>query len=293
MKKVIFKGAASAIVTPFKSDTEIDKKSFARLIDFQIENGIDAIVVCGTTGEASTMPDEEHVAAAKFCVDYVAGRVPVIAGGGSNDTRHGVELAKKLEQTGADALLCVTPYYNKTTQEGLFQHFKRTAEAVKTDILLYNVPSRTGLNINPETLKRLCELPNINGLKECNLLQIPDVVAACRDNLNLYSGEDGYVQFMMSAGGCGVISVLANVMPAYTHDMVKAYLDGDPARSLKMQVDALPLIKALFCEVNPIPVKEALNMMGFAVGDPRMPLVTMMPENREKLRTQLKAFGLI
>lgn len=293
MKKTIFKGAATAIVTPFLSDTKVDEKSFAKLIDFQIDNGIDAIVVCGTTGEASTMPDEEHVATAKFCVDYVAGRVPVIAGAGSNDTRHGVELAKKLEQTGADALLCVTPYYNKTTQEGLFQHYKRTAEAVKTDIILYNVPGRTGVNINPETCQRLSEIPNINGLKECNLLQIPDVVARCRDNLNLYSGEDGYVQFMMSAGGYGVISVLANVMPKYTHDMVKAYLDGDSAKSFTMQLDVLSLIKALFCEVNPIPVKEALNMMGFNVGECRMPLVNMMPENREKLRKELKAFGLI
>ena len=293
MKKTIFEGAGVAIVTPFIDDSHVDHKAFARLLDFQIENKTDAIIVCGTTGEASTMPDDEHVETVRFACEYVNKRVPVIAGGGSNDTKHGLALAKRLEQAGADALLCVTPYYNKTTQEGLYQHYRLTAEAVSIPVILYNVPTRTGLNIDPATLERLCKIPNVNGLKECHLLQIPDVYARCGDELNLYSGEDGYVQFLMSAGGKGVISVLSNVAPLYTHNMVRAYLDGDTKKAWEMQVKALPLIKALFCEVNPIPVKEALNMMGFNVGHCRMPLVDMSPANREILKREMAAFGLI
>ena len=295
MKKKIFTGAAVAIVTPFRGEhlEEVDYEKLGELIEFQIANGTDAIVICGTTGEASTMPDAEHLAVVEYAVKKTAGRVPVIAGTGSNDTRHAIVLSQKAEELGADALLSVTPYYNKTTQNGLYEHFKVIAESVSLPIILYNVPGRTNLNIEPATFERLCRIPNINAVKECNLLQVPETVSRCGDELNLYSGEDGHVHFLMSAGGLGVISVVSNIAPRYMSDMVKAYLNGDTETSWRMQVACQDLVKALFCEVNPIPVKEAVNMIGFDVGACRLPLVGMKPENRAKLAEAIENFRKI
>ncbi len=271
MKKPIFTGSAVAVVTPF-TENGVNFEVLAELCEFHIANGTDAIVVAGTTGEASTMPDEEHLTAIEFVVKTVAGRIPVIAGTGSNDTRHAVELSIKAQALGVDGLLCVTPYYNKASQEGLYRHFKAVADAVKLPIILYNVPSRTGMNINPETIARLAQLPNINGLKECKLEQVPDVVYQCAHTINLYSGEDAFVLPMLSYGGKGVISVVANVVQQQTHDMVEADISGDTAEATRIQTQLIPLIKAMFSDVNPIPVKFALSQMGFMVGDCRMPL---------------------
>ena len=292
MKQKIFTGAAVAIVTPFKGENfdEVDYDALGDLIEFQIDNGTDAIVICGTTGEASTMPDSEHLSVIEYAVRKTAGRIPVIAGTGSNDTKHAISLSRQAESLGADALLSVTPYYNKTTQNGLYEHFKAIAQSVSLPIILYNVPSRTNLNIEPATFERLCKIPNINAVKECNLLQIPETVKRCGDELNFYSGEDGYVHFLMSAGGLGVISVVSNIAPRYMSDMVKAYLNGEIEKSWKMQVACQDLVKALFCEVNPIPVKEALNLIGLRAGGCRLPLVGMKPENREKLVAAIENF---
>ena len=292
MKQKIFTGAAVAIVTPFKGENfdEVDYDALGDLIEFQIDNGTDAIVICGTTGEASTMPDSEHLSVIEYAVRKTAGRIPVIAGTGSNDTKHAISLSRQAESLGADALLSVTPYYNKTTQDGLYEHFKAIAQSVSLPIILYNVPSRTNLNIEPATFERLCKIPNINAVKECNLLQIPETVKRCGDELNFYSGEDGYVHFLMSAGGLGVISVVSNIAPRYMSDMVKAYLNGEIEKSWKMQVACQDLVKALFCEVNPIPVKEALNLIGLRAGGCRLPLVGMKPENREKLTAAIVNF---
>ena len=263
------------------------------MIEFQIANGTDAIVVCGTTGEASTMPDEEHLSVIEYAVKKVAKRVPVIAGTGSNYTIHAIELSQAAEKLGADALLSVTPYYNKTTQEGLYQHFKAIAESVNIPIILYNVPGRTNLNIAPETYARLCKIPNINSVKECNLLQLPETAKLCGDELNYYSGEDGLVHYLMSAGGLGVISVVSNIAPAYMSEMTHAFLDGDIKKAWKMQVECQDIVKALFCEVNPIPVKEAVNIVGLPGGKCRLPLVDMKPENRAKLANAIEEFKKI
>ena len=259
MKEKIFTGAAVAIITPFINDVQVDFDALGKLVEFQIAGGADAIVVCGTTGEASTMPDEEHLSVIEYVVKKVNKRVPVIAGTGSNYTVHAIEPSQAAEKLGADALLSVTPYYNKTTQEGLYQHFKAIAESVSIPIILYNVPGRTNLNIAPETYARLCKIPNINAAKECNLTQVPEIVKLCGDELNLYSGEDGLVQYLMSAGGLGVISVLSNIAPGYMSEMVHSYLDGNTKKAWEMQVACQDIVNALFCEVNPIPVKEAVN----------------------------------
>lgn len=295
MKEKIFTGAAVAIVTPFKgpNNEQVDFDAFGELIEFQIANGTDAIVVCGTTGEASTMPDEEHLSVIEYAVKKVAKRVPVIAGTGSNYTNHAIELSQAAEKLGADALLSVTPYYNKTTQEGLYQHFKAIAESVNIPIILYNVPGRTNLNIAPETYARLCKIPNINAVKECNLLQVPETAKLCGDELNYYSGEDGLVHYLMSAGGLGVISVVSNIAPGYMSEMTHAFLDGDIKKAWKMQVECQDIVKALFCEVNPIPVKEAVNIIGLPGGKCRLPLVDMKPENRAKLVNAIEEFKKI
>lgn len=295
MKEKIFTGAAVAIITPFKgpNNEQVDFDAFGELIEFQIANGTDAIVVCGTTGEASTMPDEEHLSVIEYAVKKVAKRVPVIAGTGSNYTIHAIELSQAAEKLGADALLSVTPYYNKTTQEGLYQHFKAIAESVNIPIILYNVPGRTNLNIAPETYARLCKIPNINSVKECNLLQLPETAKLCGDELNYYSGEDGLVHYLMSAGGLGVISVVSNIAPAYMSEMTHAFLDGDIKKAWKMQVECQDIVKALFCEVNPIPVKEAVNIVGLPGGKCRLPLVDMKPENRAKLANAIEEFKKI
>lgn len=290
MKKCIFTGSAVAIITPF-DDKGINFPVLKELCEFHIASHTDAIVVAGTTGEASTMPDEEHLSVIRFVVDVVNKRIPVIAGTGSNDTAHAVELSMKAAKTGADALLCVTPYYNKTSQKGLFLHFKAVASAVSIPIIIYNVPSRTGLNVNPETAKLLSEIPNIVGIKECNLAQAPDVAHLCGDELAIYSGEDGFVLPFLSLGGKGVISVMANIIPAQTHKMVTAYLSGDYKTAVDIQLDYLPLIHALFSEVNPIPVKEAMRILGYHTGDCRMPLCSMTENGHDALVKVLESYG--
>lgn len=291
MKRPVFEGSAVAIVTPFSKEG-VDYKKLARLVDFQIENGTDAIVVCGTTGEASTMPDEEHLATIEFVVKHVNGRVPVIAGTSSNDTAHGIELCRKATAIGADALLSVTPYYNKTSQEGLYRHFKAMADCTPLPIILYNVPSRTNLNINPQTVKRLSEIPNIAAIKECNLLQVPEVARLCGDDIVLYSGEDGLVVPMLALGAKGVISVASHIIPREMSQLVHSFLKGDIAASRRIQLEYLPLINSLFSDVNPIPVKEALNILGWEVGECRMPLCEMSPECKAKLVSVMAGYDL-
>ncbi len=292
-KKTVFTGAGVAIVTPF-NDNGIDYDAFRGIIEYQIANKTDAIIVCGTTGESSTMPDEEHLAAIKFAVDTVAGRIPVIAGAGSNDTKHGVELCKAAEKLGIDGLLLVTPYYNKTSQRGLYEHYKAMAEAVNVPIILYNVPSRTGLNIDVKTLKKLAQIDNIVGIKEAsgNIAYATQVAAECPE-LDMYSGNDDMIVPIMSLGGKGVISVLSNVMPAETHDICEKYLTGDVKGSLELQLKLLKLVKALFIEVNPIPVKTALNLMGMKAGKLRMPLYEMEEQNLEFLKEAMAELNLL
>lgn len=292
MKKCIFTGSGVAIVTPFTNDG-IDFDKLGELIEFQIKEGTDAIVICGTTGEASTMPDDEHIAAIEYTVKKVAGRVPVIAGTGSNDTRHAIHLSKRAEEVGADAILSVSPYYNKTTQRGLYEHFKAVAENIGIPMILYNVPSRTNLNINPDTIKKLSEIDNIVGIKECNLNQVAETINLCGDDFTIYSGEDGLVIPLMSLGGKGVISVMANIIPKDTHDMAAKYLAGDIEEARKLQLKVTELVKALFIEVSPIPVKEAMNLMGMDVGKCRMPLVDMSEANKQVLIKAMQNYGLI
>ncbi len=293
MSKPVFTGSGVAIVTPFTKDG-IDFDTLGSLIEFQIANSTDAIIICGTTGESATMPDEEHCAAIKFAVDKVAGRVPVIAGTGSNDTPHGVKLSQYAESVGVDALLVVTPYYNKTTQKGLVAHFGAIADAVHIPLILYNVPSRTGLNITPQTLVELAKIENITAIKEAsgNIVQAANMARLCPD-IDIYSGNDDMIVPILSLGGKGVISVLANVAPKQTHDITAAYFAGDVKTACKLQLQAMELIDALFCEVNPIPVKTALNLMGMQVGNLRLPLVDMEQKNLETLKTALANYGLL
>jgi 4-hydroxy-tetrahydrodipicolinate synthase len=289
-KPVLFTGSAVAIVTPFKNDA-IDYDKLAELIEFQISNGTDAIVICGTTGEASTLPDEEHVAAVKFTVEKVGKRVPVIAGAGSNDTHHAVKLSQAVEAAGADGILSVTPYYNKTTQKGLYVHYKAIANSVKIPIILYNVPSRTNLNINPETARDLSLIDNIVAIKECNFSQVGDIVNLCGEEFTIYSGDDGIVVPMMSLGAKGVISTSANLIPRDFHEMTAMYLAGEVEEARRIQLCALNLIKSLFIEVNPIPIKAALNLAGMNVGICRLPLVEMSEKNLEVLKQAMADYG--
>jgi 4-hydroxy-tetrahydrodipicolinate synthase len=292
MHQPIFTGSGVAIITPFTKDG-VDFDKLGELLEFHINEGTDAIIICGTTGEASTMPDEEHMSVIKYAVEKVNRRIPVIAGTGSNDTHHAIQLSKYAEEAGSDAILTVTPYYNKTTQRGLYEHFKAIAESINIPVILYNVPSRTNLNLNPETVKALSEIENIAAVKECNLSQVGDILNLCGEKITVYSGEDGQVVPLLSLGGKGVISVMANIIPKDTHDMVMSYLNGDIERSRKLQLQTLNLIKALFIEVSPIPVKAAMNLMGIAVGNCRLPLVDMEEKNHEVLRKALKEYGLI
>lgn len=292
MKKPVFTGAGVAIVTPFQ-EGGVDFEQLGALCEMHVSAGTDAIVVAGTTGEASTMPDEEHLSVIAYVVKKVAGRIPVIAGAGSNDTAHGVTLCKEAEKLGADALLLVTPYYNKASQRGLYLHFKAMADAVRIPIILYNVPSRTGVNLNPDTLSSLAKVPNIVALKECNTAQAPEVAHLCGDDLVLYSGEDGQVLPILSLGGKGVISVMANIIPGDTHRMVASYLSGDLAEARRIQLATVPLVKALFCDVNPIPVKAALNLLGRPVGECRLPLCAMSDAALAGLRNALVGYGLL
>lgn len=292
-KKIPFTGSGVAIVTPFDGD-KTNYDALGELIDWQIENGTDAIIICGTTGEASTMPDEEHIAAIKYAVEKTAGRVPVIAGTGSNETKHAVELSKLAEEAGADVLLQVTPYYNKTTQRGLVEHFGAVADAVSIPIILYNVPGRTGMNISIPVLKELAKRENIVAIKEASgNISYSAQVAAQVPELYMYSGNDDMIVPIMSLGGKGVISVLANVAPKETHEMCQAYLDGDCEKATRMQLEYLDLANSLFVEVNPIPVKTALNLMGKNAGNLRLPLVDMADDTLEKLKASLKKHNLI
>ncbi len=292
----IFKGAGVAIVTPFCESGAVNYERFAKNIDWQIENGTDAIIACGTTGEAATLSHEEHLDVIRFCVKQTAGRVPVIAGTGSNCTETAVYLSKEAEKAGADALLLVSPYYNKATQKGLYEHFARTAGAVKLPVILYNVPSRTGCNILPETVVRLAkEIDNIVGIKEASgdISQIAKLAYLADGCIDIYSGNDDQITPILSLGGIGVISVLSNIAPRQTHDIVASYLAGDVKESARLQLKAFPLIKALFSEVNPIPVKKAMNLMGFDAGPLRLPLTEMEDAAAEKLAEQMRAFGLL
>jgi 4-hydroxy-tetrahydrodipicolinate synthase len=292
MKKCVFTGSGVAIVTPFTQDG-IDFDKLGELIDFQIREKTDAIVICGTTGEASTMPDEEHISVIAYAVKKVNGRVPVIAGTGSNDTRHAIHLTKRAQEVGADAILSVTPYYNKTTQRGLYEHFKVIAESITIPVILYNVPSRTNLNLNPETLQKLSKIDNIVAVKECNLNQVGETINLCGDDFTVYSGEDGLIVPLMSLGGKGIISVMANIIPKDTHDIAASYLAGDLESARRLQLKTLELIKALFNEVSPIPIKEAMNLMGMQVGKCRMPLVDISDANRDLLVKAMKNYGLL
>ena len=273
MKKTVFTGSGVAIITPFTEDG-VNYPELGKMIEYHIENGTDAIIICGTTGEASTMPDEEHCAAIKYTVDKVDGRIPVIAGTGSNDTPHAIKLTKFAENAGADAILTVTPYYNKATQKGLYEHFSAIANSVKIPVILYNVPSRTGCNIKPETVKKLSEIENIVAIKEASgdLSQVAKIASICKDNIDIYSGNDDQVLPILSLGGIGVISVVANVCPRETHDMVMKFLDGNIKEAKEIQLSMIELCDALFCEVNPIPVKTALRLLGWNTGSLRLPL---------------------
>ena len=294
MKKPIFTGANVAIVTPM-TETGVNYPEFRRFIDDQIARGIDSITICGTTGEGSTLTDKEHKEAIQFCIDHVNGRVPVIAGTGSNDTRYAIELGKFASQAGADGLLTVTPYYNKTTQAGLIAHFTAMADAAGIPVILYNVPSRTGLNIAPETALELSKHPLINGIKEAsgNISQVAKIAQLCGDELNIYSGNDDQVVPLLSLGGKGVISVVSNVKPELMHDCCKAWFDGDTRKACQLQLEILPLADALFCEVNPIPVKYAMNVLGWNAGACRLPLVEPSDAHKEKIEQALAAEGLL
>lgn len=294
MKNTIFKGCGTAIATPF-TENGVNFEEFGKLLEEQIKQEVDAIIVCGTTGESATMTDKERKDTIKFAIDKVAKRAKVIAGTGSNNTRAAVELSKYAESVGADGILVVTPYYNKTTQAGLIEHYKTIAEAVTVPIIMYSVPSRTGVNINPETCLELSKIKNIVAIKEAsgNLSQVAKIASLCRDNLDIYSGNDDQIVPILSLGGKGVISVLSNVMPRYTHDMTQKFFDGKIRAATQMQLDAIDLIDALFSEVNPIPVKYALNLMGYNYGKPRLPLVELSAKNQERMRCAMKNHNLI
>lgn len=292
----IFKGAGVAVVTPMQKDGSVDFDRFRDVLEFQIRGGVDAIIVCGTTGESSTLTHEEHLEVIKYCVDTVKGRVPVVAGTGSNCTQTAVYLSQEAQKSGVDGLLLVSPYYNKATQNGLYQHFRTVAESVDVPVLLYNVPSRTGCNILPETVVRLCrDVENIVGVKEAsgNISQIAKLAALGGKDVDIYSGNDDHIVPVLALGGIGVISVLANVAPGQTHDICQKFFDGDAQGSLQEQLRAMELCGALFCEVNPIPVKKALELMGLINGTLRMPLSEMEPANVRRLEAAMKEYGLL
>lgn len=284
MKNTVFIGCGTAIATPF-TESAINYIEFGKLIEDQIKNEIDAIIVCGTTGESSTMSEDEKKNVIKYAINKIDKRTKVIIGTGSNNTKTAIEMSKYAEQEGADALLIVTPYYNKTTQSGLIAHYKKIAENVNIPIIVYNVPSRTGVNILPETCLELSKINNIVGIKEAsgNISQIAKISSLCGDNFDIYSGNDDQIVPILSLGGKGVISVLSNIMPKYTHDMVYKYLNGEVKEATKMQLEVLELIEILFSETNPIPIKYALNLMGYNYGIPRLPLVELSKKNKERL----------
>lgn len=289
MKKVLFKGCGTALVTPFTNDG-INFEELRKLIEFQILEGIDSLIICGTTGESSTMSLEEKKAVIEFSVKIANGRVPIIAGTGGNNTSEVINLSKYAESVGADGLLLVTPYYNKTTQKGLIAHFSEIAKNVSIPIILYNVPSRTGINIEPETCLELSKISNIVGIKEAsgNISQVSKITNLCKDNLAIYSGNDDQIMPILSLGGLGVISVLSNIYPKYVHNLVMDYLTGNWQKATASQIYAIPLIGALFSEVNPIPIKYAVNKIGFNCGIPRLPLIELSDKNKEKIDLLMK-----
>ena len=289
MKKILFKGACSAIPTPFDKNG-VNIRELKRFLKFQIDNKIDALIVCGTTGESSTMTRDEKIEVIKCALEVSNGKLPIIAGTGSNNTKEAIEMSKIAESLGVDAVLLVTPYYNKTTQAGLIAHYKLIADNINIPIILYNVPSRTGVNINPETCLELSKISNIVAIKEAsgNISQVAQIANLCGDNLNIYSGNDDQIIPICSLGGLGVISVLSNIEPEYTHNMVWSFLNEDFDIAKKMQLDAISLINALFSEVNPIPIKCALNEIGFNFGSPRLPLIEMSEDKKKVFRNNLK-----
>ena len=292
----IFKGAGVAITTPFLANGEVDYDTFRDQIEYQIQNGTDAIIVCGTTGEASCLSHEEHLDCIKFCVEVVNKRIPVIAGTGSNCTETAIYLSTDAEKYGVDGLLVVTPYYNKATQKGLIEHYTMVANSVKLPIIMYNVPSRTGCNILPETAAKLCKnVPNIVGIKEASgdISQVAKVALLCGDDIDIYSGNDDQIIPILALGGKGVISVLSNIAPKQTHDICQAFFDGDTAKAAKLQIEAIPLVGALFCEVNPIPVKKAIELQGRDTGVVRRPLTEMEPQNAERLKKEMQAYNVL
>ena len=291
----LFRGSGVALVTPFTEEKDVNFEELGRLIEYQIENGTDAIIVCGTTGEPVTMTEEERLSVISFTVEKVSGRVPVIAGTGGNCTENVIVFSKKAEDIGVDGLLVVTPYYNKATQNGLYRHYKEVADSVELPIIMYNVPSRTGVNILPDTAARLGkEVENIVALKEAsgNITQVADVIQRAEGSLEVYSGNDDQILPILSLGGIGVISVLANVAPKETHEMVVEYLDGNVTRARELQLKYMDLIQALFCEVNPIPVKKALELMGFQTKTLRMPLTEMEVQNVVRLKQAMRQLGI-
>ena len=291
----IFEGAGVAIVTPFNTNGDVNFDKLESYIDFQINNNTDAIIVCGTTGEASTMTDDEHLECIKIAVNRAAGKVPVIAGTGSNDTRHGINLTKNAKALGVDATLQVTPYYNTATQKGLIEHFKAIGSATDLPMILYSVPSRTGVTISPKTVYELSKYDFVCGIKEAtgNISNVAEIAALCGTDFPIYSGNDDQIIPILSLGGKGVISVLSNVVPKQTHDIVRLYLDGHHKEALDLQLKLIPLIQALFCEVNPIPVKAALNLMNMEAGPCRLPLTDLAPENISLLQNTLNSLGLL
>lgn len=292
----IFKGAGVAIITPMNEDESVNYDKLEELINFHVDNGTDAIIITGTTGESATLSMEEHRAVIKAAVEFTKHRIPVLAGTGSNCTATAIQLTQEAEEDGADAALIVTPYYNKATQDGLIRHYSKIADATKLPIIVYNVPSRTGTNVMPETMATLLKTKeNIVGLKEAtgNMAQASKTMLLCDGDLEMYSGEDGLVVPLLSIGAIGVISVISNVLPRQTHDMVMSYLNGDLEKARQIQLASIPLVDALFCEVNPIPVKKALNLMGMNVGPLRGPLYEMLPENVARLEAEMKKVGLL
>ncbi len=292
----IFEGAGVALVTPFKDNGEINYEKLEELLEEQIAEGTDAIISCGTTGESSTMTHEEHIEVVRYTCQVVKGRIPVVAGTGSNCTREAIHLSQEAQKAGADGLLLVTPYYNKATQKGLIAHYTSIAESVKIPILLYHIPGRTGVTMKPESIVTLCrEVSNIVGVKEAsgNFSSIATMMSMADGSIDLYSGNDDQIVPLLAMGGKGVISVLSNVAPRQTHELCQAFFDGDVKKSLKLQLDAVPLVSQLFCEVNPIPVKAAMNLMGKNVGVLRMPLTEMEPANQKNLATAMKEYGIL
>lgn len=292
MKKLLFKGCGTAIATPFNKEG-VNLEEFSKLVENQIKDGVDAIIVCGTTGESATMTEEEKLKTIECAVKIANKRIPIIAGTGSNNTEAVIKMNEKVEKLGVDGVLIVTPYYNKATQKGLVEHYRLIAKKTTLPIILYNVPSRTGVNILPETALELSKIENIVAIKEAsgNLSQVAQMANLCKENLNIYSGNDDQVIPILSIGGKGVISVLSNIKPKYTHDMCFAFWNGEIEKAAKMQINAIPLINALFSEVNPIPVKAALNILGYNFGVPRLPLTSITKENEEKLKNEIKTLG--